>query len=158
MGCRFQISQTVGGNSHGGEECEPAPVFVAQKMVFILGGGVKSLMRAGGSNFQPTRLEQFTPFRFFRRDHPANSYRAGIAMNWEPSARQRCGNARKRPHRFSILSAKYAVHASLKSVDASRESHDTSPPLSRLEASRAVLGLVARGAARAACAARRGKR
>src|ERR1700730_16505815 len=26
----------------------------------------------------------------------ANSYRAGIAMNWEPSARQRGGNARKR--------------------------------------------------------------
>jgi hypothetical protein len=48
--------------------------------------------------------------------------------------------SKKRPHRFSILSAKYAVHASLKSVDASRESHDTPPSLSHLEASRAVLG------------------
>jgi hypothetical protein len=46
---------------------------------------------------------------------------------------------------------KNAVHASLKAVDASRESpHDTPPSLSHLEASRALLGLAAaaRGATR----------
>jgi hypothetical protein len=43
------------------------------------------------------------------------------------------------------------VRASLKAVDASRESHDTLPSLSHLEASRAVLGLApAQGAGGAA--------
>jgi hypothetical protein len=59
----------------------------------------------------------------------------------ELGAERKAARLEKRPHRFSILSAKYAVHASLKSVDASRESHDTPP--SRLEASRALLGLAA---------------
>ena len=50
---------------------------------------------------------------------------------------------------------KNAVHASLKAVDASRECppHDPPPPLSHMEASRALLGLAA--AARASRIARK---
>ena len=42
-------------------------------------------------------------------------------MNWEPSARQRGGNARKALAPILDIISKNAVHASLKSVDASRE-------------------------------------
>jgi hypothetical protein len=46
--------------------------------------------------------------------------RVGIAMKGEPSARQRCRNARKLATIFDII-RKNAVRASLKAVDASRE-------------------------------------
>jgi hypothetical protein len=42
-------------------------------------------------------------------------------MNWEPSARQRAGNARKALAPILDIIRKNAVHASLKVVDASRE-------------------------------------
>jgi hypothetical protein len=58
------------------------------------------------SNFRLTHYRHLSVRRaeMQRERDPANSYRAGIAMNWEPSARQRGGNARKR-QRFSTLSA-----------------------------------------------------
>jgi hypothetical protein len=43
-------------------------------------------------------------------------------MNWEPSARQRGGNARKALAPILDITRKNAVHASVKAVDASRES------------------------------------
>jgi hypothetical protein len=39
-----------------------------------------------------------------RRRKTRHSVRSFQVLNWEPSARQRGGNARKRQHRFSTLS------------------------------------------------------